>query len=570
MFLFGMLALEEGFRAFAGGVLDSILRRSTDRVWKSLLFGVVSTTLVQSSSLVSVLTISFLSAGLISLSGGIGIIFGANLGTTTGAWLIAGFGLKVSISAYAMPLMVFGVVLIFQSSKRWKGLGYILLGLGFLFLGIDYMKQGFEAFKADIDLAAYALPGLTGLLVFTAIGIFATVVMQSSHATLVLILTALAAGQITYENGLALAIGSNVGTTITALLGSISANVDGRRLAGAHLVFNLVTGAVAIVFIQAFIHAVDWLSISLGIGADDYTLKLALFHTLFNLAGITLMLPLMRPLERLLLRLIKPRATLITQPKYLNEATISFPDAAIEAVHNETIRLYDITVGIIAHGLSIRRKDLFSAEPMDSVVKQSRRIIQEDINEKYALHVKNLYSAIIEFISRARIAANEAQAEQLHNQRMAGSHLVEALKAVKHLQKNLNTYLRSPNPYIRDEYDKLRVLIGRVLREIANVRDSTGDTVTILSLDDAKLLLAESDLVSSGTLDQLIREQHITAQMATSLINDSGYVYDACNNLINAARLMFAENNPSLHAAEQSIALEETEIEQLAHSSEKS
>ncbi|MCB1804977.1 MAG: Na/Pi symporter, partial [Candidatus Competibacteraceae bacterium] len=102
--------------------------------------------------------------------------------------------------------------------------------------------------------------GLTGLLVFTAIGIFATVVMQSSHATLVLILTALAAGQITYENGLALAIGSNVGTTITALLGSISANVDGRRLAGAHLVFNLATGAVAIVFIQVFIHAVDWLS----------------------------------------------------------------------------------------------------------------------------------------------------------------------------------------------------------------------------------------------------------------------------------------------------------------------
>ena len=116
----------------------------------------------------------------------------------------------------------------------------------------------------------------------------------------------------------------------------------------------------------------------------------------------------------------------------------------------------------------------------------------------------------------------------------------------------------------------MRALIGRVLREIANVRDSTGDTVTILSLDDAKLLLAESDLVSSGTLDQLIREQHITAQMATSLINDSGYVYDACDNLINAAQLMFAENNPSLHAAEQSIALEETEIEQLAHSSEKS
>jgi len=566
MFLFGMLALEEGFRAFAGGLLDTILRRSTDRLWKSLSFGVVATTLVQSSSLVSVLTISFLSAGLISLSGGIGIIFGANLGTTTGAWLIAGFGLKVSISAYAMPLLVFGVVLLFQSSKPLKGLGSLLLGLGFLFLGIDYMKQGFEAFKANIDLAEYAIPGVRGLLVFTLIGIFATVVMQSSHATLVLILTALSAGQITYENALALAIGSNVGTTITAIIGSLSANVDGRRLAGAHLVFNLITGAVAIIFIPFFMLAVEILSTMLNIRADDYTLKLALFHSLFNLAGIALMLPLIQPLEKLLLRLIKPRTTLITQPKYLRKATVGFPEAAIEAVRKETIRLYDITVGIIAHGLSIRRKDLFSDEDIHTVVERSRRVIQEDINEKYALHVKNLYSAIVEFISRARLNANERQAEQLHEERAAGSDLVEAIKAVKHLQKNLNTYLSSPNPYIRAEYDKLRMLIGRVLREIEAARNNTDNTVTILSLDDIKLLLAETDFVSSGVLDRLIREHRISAQMATSLINDSTYAFDACNNLIKAAQILFSAHDPSLLAAEQRVKLDETEIERIARS----
>lgn len=567
LFLFGMLALEEGFRAFAGGVLDSILRRSTDRVWKSVLFGVVSTTLVQSSSLVSVLTISFLSAGLISLAGGIGIVFGANLGTTTGAWLIAGFGLKVSISAYALPLLVFGMVLIFQSAKHWKGLGYILVGLAFLFLGIDYMKQGFEAFKANIDLAEYAIPGWRSLLVFTAIGVFATVVMQSSHATLVLILTALAAGQISYENALALAIGSNVGTTITAIIGSLGANVDGRRLAGAHLIFNLTTGAVALVFIQPFILAVDGLSEMSGIRADDYTLKLALFHSLFNLTGIALMLPLMRPLEQLLLRVIKPSATLITQPEYLSEATLDFPDAAIEAARKETVRLYDITVGIIAHGLSIRRKDLFSDEDIHAVVARSRRVIQEDINEKYALHVKNLYSAIVEFISRAQVNANARQAEQLHAERMAGGHLVETIKAVKHLQKNLNSYMASNNPYIRAEYDKLRALIGRVLREIALLQDGADDAVTILSLDDVKLLLAESDLVGSGTLDRLIRERRISAPMATSLINDSGYARDACANLISAVQILFAAQEPSLLAAEQSVKLDETEIERIAQSS---
>ena len=254
IFLFGMLSLEEGFRSFTGGTLERLLRRTTSSTWKSLLFGI---TAMQSSSLVSVITISFLSAGLITLSAGIGIIFGANLGTTTGAWLIAGFGLKVDIAAYAMPMLAFGVILIFQSSKALKGFGYILAGLGFLFLGIHFMKEGFESFKATIDLSKFAVGGYPGLFLFTAVGVFATVVMQSSHATLVLIITALAAGQITYENALALAIGANVGTTITAILGSMSANEAGKRLAAAHLLFNAVTGLIAIILIYQLIELIN-------------------------------------------------------------------------------------------------------------------------------------------------------------------------------------------------------------------------------------------------------------------------------------------------------------------------
>ncbi len=123
LFLFGMLCMEQGFKAFSGGTLQRLLGASTDRLWKSLSFGVVSTTLMQSSSLVSVITISFLSAEMIGLAQGIGIIFGANLGTTTGAWIVAGFGLKVKISAYAMPILVFGVLFLMQASARIKGLG---------------------------------------------------------------------------------------------------------------------------------------------------------------------------------------------------------------------------------------------------------------------------------------------------------------------------------------------------------------------------------------------------------------------------------------------------------------
>jgi phosphate:Na+ symporter len=285
IFLFGMLFLEEGFRAFTGGLLENLLNRTTNRLWKSISFGIVTTTVMQSSSLVSVITISFLSAELIALASGIGIIFGANIGTTTGAWLIAGLGLKVKISAYAMPMLVFGIVLVFQNNRSMKGVGYILAGLGFLFLGIHHMKEGFEAFRDTIDLTQFALPGYAGLFAFAGIGVFATVVMQSSHATLVLIITALAAQQVTYENALALAIGANVGTTITAILGSLSSNYQGKRLAAGHLIFNMITAVIAIVFIHQLVWAVEATAANIGIRNDDYTLKLAVFHTIFNVIG---------------------------------------------------------------------------------------------------------------------------------------------------------------------------------------------------------------------------------------------------------------------------------------------
>jgi len=142
IFLFGMKNLEEGFRFFVGGLLDKFLKKITDSLYKSILFGTVITTLMQSSGLAAVIAISFISAGLISVAQGIGIILGGNIGTTTGAWLIAGLGLKISIATYALPMLVFGMLFIFQESKRLKGIGYALAGLGFSFLGIRLHERG--------------------------------------------------------------------------------------------------------------------------------------------------------------------------------------------------------------------------------------------------------------------------------------------------------------------------------------------------------------------------------------------------------------------------------------------
>lgn len=562
IFLYGMLALEDGFRSFAGGALDSVLRRSTDRRWKSLAFGVVSTTLVQSSSLVTLLTISFLSSGLISLGGAIGIVFGANLGTTTGAWLVAGLGLKVSLSLYAMPMLVIGVLLVFQRGAVVKGSGYVLVGIGLLFLGIDYMKVGFEAFRDSIDLARYSVDGVRGLLLYTALGIAATVIMQSSHAVLILILAALAAAQVGYDNALALAIGSNIGTTVTAVVGSLGANPDGRRLAAAHLVFNLSTALVALLFIDQFKLLVEWIGGALGL-VDD-TMRLALFHSLFNVTGLALMLPLAGMLERQLERRFKAPSPAVAQPRYLNAAVKQFPAAAIEALHNETARLYDTAERIIAHALCIHRDDVHSQRPMVEVVAASRKIIREDINEKYAQNVKALYGAIVEFVSDVTALADSRQVDELHRLRAAGARVVEAVKAVKHLQKNLLVQMRSPNPVARAQYDRIRQLVAGTLRAVGGMRATAGGDLTVSAWDEARLALARSDIVTDGTLDRLIRDRSITPTLATSLMNDYGYAYRACDNLLEAARVLFIDLREPSRRAESALALDDAEIAALA------
>lgn len=563
IFLFGMLFLEEGFKAFTGGLLERLLRKTTNSTWKALSFGVVSTTVMQSSSLVSVITISFLSAGLISLAAGVGIIFGANLGTTTGAWLIAGLGMKVKISAYAMPMLVFGIVLVFQKSKNLKGIGYILAGLGFLFLGIHHMKEGFEAFRHTIDLTAFAVEGYPGIFLFTLIGIFATVVMQSSHATLVIIITALAAQQITYENALALAIGANVGTTITAIIGSMSSNIQGKRLAGAHLIFNMATGFLAILFIYQIAEAVDWISHSVGIADDDYTLKLAVFHSVFNTLGILVMLPLISSLVNFLMRTMPEKELPVAAPKYLNEAAIELPDTAIEAVRMETLHLYDNAFAIITHGLSLHRHDILSDVDIDKIITSSGKIIPIDIDAEYEISVKGLYSEIVSFISRAQTSMEADQADELFALRAAGRDIVEAIKDTKHMQKNMSQYITSDNEFIRDEYNKIRIYLGSVLRRLAIVQQQGDDPTSILSLDTMKLEMKENDTTANGMLETLIRDERISSLMATSLMNDASYAYDVTRNLLQMGEVLFATGDQSMKDAERIIALDDDDIEEV-------
>lgn len=559
IFLFGMLSLEQGFRVFSGGLLEKILQRSTNRLWKSLSFGVVTTSLMQSSSLVSILTISFLSAGLISLGAGLGIIFGANLGTTTGAWLIAGFGLKIKLASYAMPILVFGVALMFQNQRNLKGIGQILAGIGFLFLGIHHMKEGFADFQQSFDLSVLNGDGLSGQLLYIGIGLAATVVMQSSHATLVLILTALGAGHIAYLDALALAIGANIGTTITALLGSVSANNAGKQLAIGHLLFNLITGLLALLFLPQLLQSVEWLAAQLQLADDNYTLRLALFHSLFNTVGILVMLPLLQPLERTLIRLLPENTADIKRPKYLNEAALISPAGAYQVAQKESARLYRFSRDIIVRGLGWHSVD-FRQKQLPRAISETHEISRHDVQHSYDLRLKQLHSAIIRFITLARQNKRSKDSEKLRRLSAACFHVIEAVKGVKHMQTNLFHFLTSDNHYMADAYQNLRNEIAGIIIAIENIHkavDESGDSEELnLEIEHQQLLLQRRHEELDSLIDSLIRQQKITATMATSLMNDKQYVYRIGKNLLKAARQLFSPNDRS-----DEIELEENELE---------
>jgi phosphate:Na+ symporter len=562
IFLFGMLMLEDGFKLFSGGILEQTLERVTGSVPRSLLFGIVTTTIMQSSSLVSVITISFISAGLITLLAGVGIIFGANIGTTTGAWLVAGFGLKVNISAYAMPLLAIGVVLVFQKSKYLRGAGYVLAGLGFLFLGIHYMKVGFETFKDSFDLSRYALTGALGLLVYTLVGMLATVVMQSSHATMVLIITALAAGQISYENALALAIGANIGTTVTAIIGSLSANYQGKQLAMAHLVFNTVTAAVALIFISQVRDAVDIVSDAVGIASTDFALKLAVFHTIFNVLGVVIMLPLMQRLIAMIERVIVEPPTDLSRPKYLTQAVDEFPATIESALHKEVKHLYDNAVELIAHGLNLHRQELFVAEDIEALVSASRKPVEFDFDERYEQRVKTLYSAIVEFTTRA--ASKELPPDvisRVYQLRDVAGSIVRAVKDIKHMRRNATRYTTRPQGAMTKLYNALRTEIARILVEIDKLDRSDPEHRSRLWLEEERTHIESDYRNTNKRIEGLIVDGRITAKAATSFLNDSSYAYGAMRELIDAARNYYVEKDNAVAEVEQIVAMDDDELD---------
>jgi phosphate:Na+ symporter len=348
LFLLGMHLMTQGLRQAAGKSLKSALHLATESRIKGLVSGTIITAVVQSSSAVTVATIGFVNAGLLSMSESVAIIYGSNIGTTVTSWLVALIGFKIKISALALPLIALGMLINLTAPReRIKQIGFAIAGFGVFFIGLDFLKESFEGLEKNVDLTAFNDVPFNTLL-FLLAGFVLTFLMQASAASMAITLSLAATNSITLSAAAALVIGANLGTTSTAMLAVIGATSNAKRIAAAHVLFNLITGAVGYILLVTFSSQINYLQKS---SIDTVTI-LALFHTLFNVMGVLIMWPLTDRMVVILGNFFQSQEENISKPRYLDNNILTTPYLAVEAMAKELGRVNQLSTSMALAAVS--------------------------------------------------------------------------------------------------------------------------------------------------------------------------------------------------------------------------
>ena len=342
LFLLGMMLMTDGLKLAAGKALRNILENSTKTPMRGVLSGALITSIVQSSGVVTVAIIGFVNAGLMNLGQAITIIYGTNIGTTMTSWLVAIIGFKLNLKAFALPAIGLGMILRLAKGNTNKGaMGEVLVGFGIFFLGIDVLKSTFEGIGTGIQLANLGGGGFMSLLVFLGIGFMLTFAMQSSSAALAIVLTATAGGVIPINDAAVVVIGANVGSTSTAAIAVLGATPNAKRVAASHVIFNVITGLVALLLLPLLLKFLSLIRQVLGQDTGPVTI-LALFHTSFNILGVLLLWPLTKRMVRFLKKRFVSAEEDEARPMYLDKNVVSTPVLAMHALAKELERLGQI------------------------------------------------------------------------------------------------------------------------------------------------------------------------------------------------------------------------------------
>lgn len=433
LFLLGMMLMTDGLRSLAGDALRSILERFVRGPLSGMAWGAGITALIQSSSATTLMTIGFVSAGLLTFSQSLGVIFGANIGTTSTGWIVSTIGLKLSMTAIALPMVGVGAAVRLLGGERIAPIGTALCGFGLLFIGIDTLQAGMETLAQRIDPTSFPGMTLTGLPLLILIGAAMTVVMQSSSAAVATTLAALYTQAITLEQAAVLVIGQNIGTSVKAMLAVIGASVPAKRTAVAHTLFNLLTACIALALLPAFL----WIARRVAGDAEHPdAVALAAFHTSFNIIGVAVFVPLTRWFAALVMRIVpEPQPTLT---RNLDPSSIEVPSVASEAVRRTLLHILNEAGAVLKARMKHHMK-------RSQVVRRVEEIEQGLVETQ-------------KFLGKlSAIATSSGQYERQ----------LSSLHAADHLTRLLAAFRQEPTVSVIDHNEQLHSHLMRLLAVVA-------------------------------------------------------------------------------------------------------
>ena len=522
LFLFGLRLVEQALQALAGRGFKQFIRRNTSQPLRSVFSGTLATAILQSSSIVGLTVLAFVGAGLISMRNALGVIFGSNLGTTFTGWLVVILGFRLALNEAALPLVAVGCLILatFREAERTSSVGRVIAGAGFVLLGLGFMKTGAADFADTVDLADY--PDLP-LIACLALGAGITAIIQSSSAMVMIALSALYAGLLALEQAAAVAIGANLGTTATVLLGAWGGTAPKKRVALAHFLFNVVASTLAFALLKPLLHLLTAI-----IGIEDPLFTLVAFHSLFNVLGIAIFLPAIAPFANFLERQFRA-GDVEDSARFISKVSVEVPDAATEALQNEVEFL-------LSEAVLLNRKAIGIRTGPSGGLPGGSFVADHPYEEGYQF-IKRLEGDILEFALALQAKTLDPElANRINHQLAAVRNAVHSAKATKDVRHDLREFERSVSDYLAGFREWFRVELGRYydrFEEVAAMSQAE-------ALAESLLQLIKDNNVLHDKLHEDIRRdamrQELSDTEVSTLFNVNREVYNSNRELILALK----------------------------------
>ena len=551
LFLVGMKIMSEALMELAGNRMRRVMARLTSNRFKGMLTGLFITGLIQSSSSTTLMVVSFVNAGLLELTEALGVIMGANIGTTLTAWLIAVLGFKVSMSDVALPLMILGFLFSVRSDEQMQRIGGFIVGFALLFIGLDFMKDAVPDLQSNPKVFAFIESatgmGVWSLLLFLLTGTFLTLILQSSSATMAITLVAVNQGWLPFDAACAIVLGENVGTTITANMAAFVAGTNARRAALSHMLFNIIGVIWVLILFEPFLTFVSFITSELmGDGTFDPTVGLAVFHTTFNVTNTIALIGFVTPMSVLVTRLLPDREQPVeetVQAIHLDEKHLQYPETAIHAALQEARHLYREPIyEVVMHGANLHRHDREGARSNRELVAGSRAIISMDFGRFAEEHVRPIFNALFDYGTKIhqRFKLDDEDEEKL---RRIGNTARDALLiagTIAQFNAELNKQMQHPSPAVQAACDEQRLGIVEFIDKLEALDLTEGKEALAPKLDALKVWAKKCERRWQLDVRRQSAAGEIPPDMAASLYASARSWRSICRDVLKVARNLSA------------------------------